>query len=313
MWIVTAPLSAWAIEPQESVEVEPHATESSAASDPSEPEPEEKKRFWLTDPAMIEQRPLPAAMLRTFPLKKELAGDKALPRPLGVALSVYWQKQDYDVTSAVIQVGDLPPFEIDTSGIDAKIDSRSLGVKADLWVLPFLNLYAGIGTSETDADIFIRNAPIGINPPDRPGGDPEIIRGERFLFLEFDGPYWVVGGTFVGGYKRWFGSLSISFAQARLDANVPAFGTNNFDTERALPKIGYSFKGTSVWLGAAWIEETFETGATFDDIRIDVEVSRADWTPTLGMNTIMGERWDLTVEGGFGDRVSALFNLGYRF
>jgi len=30
------------------------------------------------------------------------------------------------------------------------------------------------------------------------------------------------------------------------------------------------------------------------------------------MNTIMGERWDLTVEGGFGDRVSALFNLGYR-
>jgi len=31
------------------------------------------------------------------------------------------------------------------------------------------------------------------------------------------------------------------------------------------------------------------------------------------MNTIMGEHWDLTVEGGFGDRVSPLFNFGYRF
>ena len=52
--------------------------------------------------------------------------------------------------------------------------------------------------------------------------------------------------------------------------------TNDFDTERALPKLGYSFKGTSVWLGAAWIEETFETGATFDDVRIDVAIERTD-------------------------------------
>ena len=210
-------------------------------------------------------------------------------------------------------MGGLPPFELDTSGIDAKIDSQSVGVKADLWVLPFLNLYAGLGTSQTEADIFLRDVPIGIDPPGGPGEGPEIIRGERFLFLEFDGPYWVLGGTIVGGYKRWFGSLSLSFARARLEANVPEFGTNDFDTERALPKFGYSFKGTSVWLGAAWMEETFDTGATFDGVRIDVAIARADWTPTLGMNTIMGERWDLTVEGGFGDRVSALFNLGYRF
>jgi len=307
------PQSIWASESQDLTANTQWAAEASAASEPSDPENEGKKRFWLTDPAMIEKAPLASAMIRTFPLMKGLAGDKALPRPLGLAVNVYWQKQDYDITSAVIDIGGLPPFDLDVSGIDAKIDSRSLGVKADLWVLPFLNLYAGLGHSETDADIFLRNVPIGINPPDRPGGDPEIIRGERFLFLSFNGPYWVFGGTIVGGYKRWFGSLSVSFARASLEANVPAIGTNDFDTERALPKLGYSFKGTSVWLGAAWIEETFETGATFDDVRIDVAIARADWTPTLGMNTIMGEHWDLTVEGGFGDRVSALFNLGYRF
>jgi hypothetical protein len=41
--------------------------------------------------------------------------------------------------------------------------------------------------------------------------------------------------------------------------------------------------------------------------------ARADRNPTLGVNTIVGERWDLTVEGGLGDRVSALLNLCYRF
>jgi hypothetical protein len=30
------------------------------------------------------------------------------------------------------------------------------------------------------------------------------------------------------------------------------------------------------------------------------------------MNTVMGEHWELTVEGGFGDLTSALFLLGYR-
>jgi len=67
-----------------------------------------KKKFWLTDPAMIEKAPVASALMRTFPLGKEMAGDKALPRPLGVALSAYWQKQDYDISSAVIDVGGLP-------------------------------------------------------------------------------------------------------------------------------------------------------------------------------------------------------------
>lgn len=95
---------------------------------------------------MIERVFKPSAYKRTFPLKKDLGGDKALSRPLGLAVNFYWQKQHCEVTSALIEVGGLPPFEIDTSGIDAKIDTRSSGVKADIWILPFLNLYAGLGT-----------------------------------------------------------------------------------------------------------------------------------------------------------------------
>lgn len=151
-------------------EMQDQAAEATGQEEPSdslEPAHEEtgRKRFWLTDPAMIEKGFRPSAYKRTFPLMKDLTGDKALPRPLGIAASVYWQKQDYDVTSAIIEIGDLRIIEVDTSGIDAKIDSQSIGIKADLWVLPFLNLYAGLGTSQTEADIFIRNAPSVFSHP----------------------------------------------------------------------------------------------------------------------------------------------------
>jgi hypothetical protein len=39
------------------------------------------------------------------------------------------------------------------------------------------------------------------------------------------------------------------------------------------------------------------------------------WTDLMlggRLKKTFGERWDLTVEGGFGNRASALFNLGYR-
>jgi hypothetical protein len=108
---------------QEAETEEPAADSAVQQETPDSLEPppgeEGRKRFWLTDPAMIEKVFSPSAYKRTFPLMKDLAGDKALPRPLGIAVNAYWQKQDYDVTSAVIEVGGLPPFEIDTSGIDA--------------------------------------------------------------------------------------------------------------------------------------------------------------------------------------------------
>lgn len=33
--------------------------------------------------------------------------------------------------------------------------------------------------------------------------------------------------------------------------------------------------------------------------------------PPLGLCSLLGDHWGLTVEGGFGDRVSAMFTLGY--
>ena len=65
--------------------------------------------------------------------------------------------------------------------------------------------------------------------------------------------------------------------------------------------------------GQPWIEEESHQVGTLEAFTYDVVIRRTDWTPVLGMNVLLGKHWDITVEGGFGDRVSALFNLGYRF
>jgi hypothetical protein len=117
----------------------------------------------------------------------------------------------------------------------------------------------------------------------------------------------------VGGYQRFFGSVTFSYGDAKLDATVSAIGENNFSSQRILPKFGYVFEGTSVWLGAVWMDEESHQVGSLEGFTYDVVISRTDWTPVAGIHTLLGEHWELMVEGGFGDRVSSQFLLGYRF
>ena len=267
---------------------------------------------FLDDPSMIEKKPNLLSLNKTFPLWKSIAKGRALPRPVSMGLVTYWQSQDYDIVSATVGLGSLPPKDVNVSNTNAKIDTKSMGVKGGLWLFPFLNLHAGIGYSRTDSDIFLRDAPISVIPNPGPG-EPTVITGDRLLELTFDGPYTTVGVTAVGGWNRWFGSLTLSYAYARLDASKGDIGTCDFTSVIAMPKFGYAFKGTSLWVGASWIDEKLHQEGSIDEFSYDVRVERTDWTPVVGMHSLLGEHWEFTVEGGFGDRTSAMFSLGYRF
>lgn len=267
---------------------------------------------FLTDPLVIENEPKQSALSGTFPLWKSIAGDRTLPKPVSLAVVTYWQVQDYFFQDASIGIGNLPDIELDVSTSNAKIDSKSIGLKAGLWLLPFLEVTGAVGWTSVESDIVLRDFPVGVNPTP-PGQPPEYIYGERLLELDFEGTYWSTSATLVGGWNRWFGALTVSYAKAKLDASVGAIGENTFTTERLLPKVGYSFEGTNIWIGAAWIDEEMHQTGSIDGFRYDVLVYRTDWTPVAGISTALGEHWEMIVEGGFGDRVSAMFLLGYRF
>lgn len=267
---------------------------------------------YLTDPAIVQDEPRRSALNRIFPLWKSIAGDHPLPRPWSVGMVTYWQTQDYDIVSASIGYGDLPELELDIEGSFAFIDAKSVNVKAGLWILPFLNLTGTVGYNIVESDIHLSKAPIGIAPPGGPGSPPEIIFGERTLDLDFEGPFWAATATMVGGWKDWWASGVFSYADARLDASVGAIGENNFSSERVQFNLGYNFQGVNVWIGAQYMEEESRQKGSLDDFNYDVLIRKVGWTPKLGMHTVMKGRWELTVEGGFGDLTSAMFMLGYR-
>ena len=267
---------------------------------------------YLTDPAIVQDEPKKSALNRIFPLWKSVAGDHALPRPWSVGLVTYWQTQNYDIVSASIGYGDLPDLELDIEGSFAFVDAKSMNVKAGLWVLPFLNVTGTAGYNIVETDIHLSKAPVGIAPPGGPGQPPEIIFGERTLDLDFEGPFWAATATVVGGWKNFWGSGILSYADAKLDANQSAIGENRFTSERVQFNLGYNFQGVNVWIGAQYMEEESRQKGSLEEFHYDVLIRRTSWTPKLGMHTVMVGRWELSVEGGFGDLTSAMFMLGYR-
>ena len=314
--------TAWAEEPQERERVDSADANADAdagvdADEPSKPDiAKVEYRIpdggYLTDPAISQDEPRQSALNRIFPLWKSVAGDHALPRPWSVGVVSYWQTQNYDLVSASIGYGDLPDLELDIEGSYAFVDAKSVNVKAGLWLLPFLNLTGTVGYNIVETDIHLSNAPVGIAPPGGPGQPPELVFGERTLDLDFEGPFGAISATVVGGWKNFWGSGIFSYADARLDASVGAIGENNFTSERVQFNLGYNFRGVNVWIGAQYMEEESRQKGSLDDFNYDVLIRKVGWTPKLGMHTVMVGRWELSVEGGFGDLTSAMFMLGYR-
>lgn len=300
---------AVAHENETAIEISPEADAEEASHDQGTSESINAEGGFLTDPSMIEKKQDPFSFNRTFPLWKSIVKDRALPRPVSLGIVAFWQTQDYDIVSANVGYGPISK-DIDVSGTTSRVETKSLGVKLGLWLFPFLNLHGGGGYSYTDSPVLLRDAPISVTPGP---GAPTVTYGDRYLELSFDGSYWNLGMTVAGGWNRWFGSLTFNYGEANLDSSKDFIGTNTFTSERILPKFGYSFHGTSVWVGAAYMDEEMHKVGTLDGFSYDVLVTRTDWTPVVGMNTILGEHWEMTVEGGFGDRTSAMFNLGYRF
>ena len=267
---------------------------------------------YLTDPAIAQDKPRVSALNRIFPLWKSVAGDHALPRPWSVGVVTYWQTQDYNLLSAVIGIEDGPELDLDIEGSVAFVDAKSMNVKLGLWLLPFLNVTGTVGYNIVETDIHLSKAPIGIAPPGGPGQPPEIVFGERTLDLDFEGPFWATSATVVGGWKSFWGTGTLSYADAKLDASQSAIGENRFTTLRVQFSLGYNFHGVNVWIGAQYMEEESRQKGSLDGFTYDVLIRKAGWTPKLGMTTVMKGRWELTVEGGFGDLTSAMFMLGYR-
>ena len=134
-----------------------------------------------------------------------------LPRPFGVGLVYYHLDRAIEVTDVRVGTGGATPVSVSEFaqfGSDSRVDNAN--VKLDVWLLPFLNVYAIGGyiwnESQTTIDVTL--------PPLLPGGSPR----ERRVTVptEITGSVGGLGVTLAGGLGAFFLACDANAARADL-------------------------------------------------------------------------------------------------
>ena len=229
-----------------------------------------------------------------FPLYRSMAGDRELPKPYGVGITYHHQKQDYDLADLMVS---LPGIDIAQAAAAVKVENNTseANLKFDLWLLPFLNIFAIIGHVEGETEVTLPQ-PLGK------------------LDVEYDGLVYGGGLTLAAGYKDFFGSLTMLFTETDLDVS-----TSSVEAFVLTPRIGYSTGFGQVYIGAMYqhTEEKHEGSVTipqFGNVNFEVELEEKDpWNYLAGVKIDLRKNLDLEVEGGVGDRKHVTASLTYRF
>lgn len=255
-----------------------------------------------------------------LPLFKKEAEERGytLPEAFGLSLGYMSVSQGINVDSISLSgLGDLDNIGIKTEG--GYQESDVLTLKADVWVLPFLNFYAIGGKLNGYSETTITNVKLF---PGLPGDGIEV--NEPFK-LDLDGYMYGAGTVIAGGYKSLFALVDASYTKTSLTVIE-----GEIDSIVISPRIGYDFSRNSDWPIRAWvgaqyqnIEQTLSGSIKDlplggipvpDNAKFTVKQSLANqWNTLVGAQYEFTPNWVLISELGFGQRKSFFVTLDARF
>ena len=285
---------------------------------------------------------------RTFPIwgQEAIALGHEIPKPFGFSVIYFDLSQPLVVENIGISelgsLGGLIPVSGDQLDINtglAEQKAKNITFRADMWLLPFLNVYAVLGKTEGTSKATINSVAYDLQCPGGAGGficretqkgldkQLENIQGAPFN-LDYDGGTYGAGATLVGGIGNWFAMTDFNYTYTDLnilDGRIRTFVMS--------PRVGYRFKTggveSRVWLGAMFqdVEQNFSGnlsdivtlppelgGIITPDSKFDVSQRLVDrWNGTAGFMLEIDRSFEVLFEIGFGERTSAMGSLGYRF
>jgi hypothetical protein len=257
---------------------------------------------------------------RIFPLGGEEIINRgySLPLPFGLSIIAVSNVQDQSITDVSVALGKgvLPPEDAELRpvppvSLDSNSDTQSVQIKADLWVLPFLNVYASIGrvTGEVDLLLNIDLADAGeiCRPDPRPPGPGNPPRPPICMESDLSGSFLIpiqpqvsrTTGTLglTGAYNidKWFVSFSGSYSNtsgdkstdiSSISAGVRAgrrlvFGRGNL----LAPYLGIAYSDIDTRVqGTTALQNAFPDGDSVD-VRYDIQLENVDkYAGVLGLN-----------------------------
>lgn len=246
--------------------------------------------------------PLGAIADSNLPFMKHLLGDREFLEPWGIGIDFYTMEQQYEIESLTFQ---LPGVSLpDPSQLDVENDVQHYDLKFDVWLTPFLNLFALLGHVDADTVVDLSSVPVvGLPFP----------LGE--LPVSYDGTVYGVGATLVYGGDHWFTSATTTWTDTDLSGDFDS----SVETLTVQPRIGLLQGGWSFWVGGMYLDTEEKHSGTVElpilgPVPFAVTLEGSDkWNTAVGAGYVFSPKAVVYLEIGFGDRDHTLFNFTYRF
>ena len=245
-----------------------------------------------------------------FPLWKSLLDGKKFLPPYGINLVLFDLSGQWDVKNFSAAVGGN---ELASLSGKADVHPFTYGARADVWVFPFLNVFATAGGVKLNVQVTGFDLPLGVT-----GRPPEVVRGDVYFDLNLTGYYGGGGVVLMYAWQSYFVSADYSSVWTHLESSQSDVSGNELRTDTASFRVGYNAGPVQPYIGARWVKKIdhFEgtVGGPGDQpLTFAVDLQAPAWNYQVGIHSIVARRFELVVEAGFGQRTHGLVNLGYRF
>jgi len=245
-----------------------------------------------------------------FPLWKSLLEGRKFMPPYGVNLVLMDLSGQWDVKEFSAAVGNN---QIASVSGNAHVHPFTYGARADVWLLPFLNVFATGGGLKLNVQATGLDLPLGVS-----GIPPEVIRGDVNLDLDFTGYYGGGGIVMSYAWKSYFTSVDYSAVWTHLQSQTSNVSGSELRTDTASFRIGYNAGPIQPYIGGRWVKKIdhFEgtvAGPGDQPLTFAVDLEAPAWNYQIGIHGLIARHFECLVEAGFGKRTHGLVNFGYRF
>ena len=245
-----------------------------------------------------------------FPLWKSLLEDGKFLPPYGINVVLFDLSGQWDVKNFSAAVNGN---EVASVSGKANVHPFTYGGRADVWVFPFLNVFATAGGVKLNVQATGLDLPLGIS-----GIPPEVVRGDVSVDLDFTGYYGGGGLVLMYAWRSLFFAADYSAVWTHLESAQSGVSGNELRTDTASFRIGYNAGAIQPYVGGRWVKKIDHFEGTVDTaggqtLTFAVDLKAPAWNYVVGVHSLMARRWELVIEAGYGDRTHGLVNLGYRF
>jgi len=238
-----------------------------------------------------------------------------LPRPFGVSVGYMHQDQPFDVGGIFVN-----GIDVKTPGVavvnEVQNEEGTYTLRADVWILPFWNIYGILATSSGQAigPLMVNLEPVFPTLCKLPGNDCNV---DTKFKLDYNANVRGYGTTIAGGYKDFFGMIDFNWTTADLDISL-----TDAKAKVISSRIGWNGK-IGKFTGVLWVGVMYQDiSQTLDlplDIGEDTVLVTIEQSTQEAYNYVIGGNWDINrsfsilAEFGMGKRSSQMLSFTYRF